>query len=138
MSPDPQFDDPDVPDYHVEPVLRTRRIEIVDQCGLTRMVVGELPSPSREQSEFGVVSLDHEGRRRAWLTLSPLGPALAFDHAGNAAVEVGVNDAGAEALHPGAYLVLSDRTGLSIGWWVEDDGTTTMRTGRPDPPRGGA
>lgn len=139
MSPDPQFDDPDVPDHQIEPVLRTRRIEIVDECGRTRVVVGEVPSPTGEKSEFGVVILDHEGRRRAWLTLGQLGPALAFDHAGNASVELGVNDARSEALRTGAYLVLSDRTGgLSIGWWVEDDGTTTMRTGRPDPPRSGA
>ena len=135
MSPDPLFDDADPPPGDVEAVVRTRRVEIFDDCGLLRMVVGELAAGAGEKPDFGVVILDPQGHRRAWLTLGKLGPGLTFDQGGNAGVELGVNDATQEAMHTGAYLVLSDHSGgLSIGWWVEDDGTTTMRTGRAEPP----
>ena len=115
-----------------EQVVRARRLEILDGAGRVRAIVGELDSTGAPSPNFGLVLLDDRGQQRAWLSLGQQGPVLAFDESGNAAVEVGVNDAGSDALHVGAYLVLSDRTGgLSIGWWVEEDGSAIMRTGSP-------
>lgn len=118
----------------LEPVVRARRIEIIDEHGRVRVIVGDVPAADPERPDFGVVVLDHMGRRRAWLALSHDGPLLAFDHDGNSAVEIGVNDSSSDAVRPGAYVVLSDSTGgLSVGWWVEEDGSVTMRTGGRDP-----
>lgn len=135
MSGDPfDGDGPHSDDFHG--LLRTRRIEIVDECGLLRAVVGELP-PSRrgapDKPDFGVVLLDRHGRRRAWFALGSHGPVLGFDEEGNTAVEVGVDDGSGDGVRTGAYLVLNDGTGdLAVGWSVNEDGSAITRTrGRP-------
>lgn len=123
MSPHPPSDDQ---------VVRARRLEIVDADGRVRVVVGDLAPPHGDSPDFGLALLDDQGARRAWLSLSPHGPVVGLDHTGNTVAEMGVTDAGGDALGTGAYLVLSDPTGtLSIGWWVEEDGSVTIRTGAP-------
>lgn len=123
MSPNPPDD---------EQVLRTRRLEIVDAQGRVRAVVGDLAPASADSPDFGLALLDGQGARRAWLSLGPQGPVVGLDHNGNTVAEMGVTDAGGDALGTGAYLVLSDAAGaLAIGWWVEEDGSVTIRTGAP-------
>lgn len=120
MSPDPPPD---------EQVVRTQRLEIIDTEGRVRAIVGDLAPPNADYTDFGVELLDGQGARRAWLSLGPHGPVVGLDHSGNTVAEMGVTDAGGDALGTGAYLVLSDATGgLAIGWWVEEDGSVTIRT----------
>lgn len=115
-----------------EPVVRTQRLEIVDAEGRVRVVVGDLAPEEANSPDFGLALLDDQGAHRAWLSLGPDGPVVGLDHAGNTVAELGVIDSGGDALGTGAYLVLSDPTGaLAIGWWVEDDGSVTIRTGTP-------
>ncbi|HVE47479.1 MAG TPA: hypothetical protein VNA57_12135 [Acidimicrobiales bacterium] len=120
MSPNPPSD---------EQVVRVRRLEIVDAEGRVRAVVGDLAPAEADAPDFGLALLDAHGARRAWVSLGPHGPVVGLDHSGNSVAEMGVTDAGGDALGTGAYLVLSDATGgLAIGWWVEEDGSVTIRT----------
>lgn len=120
MSPNPPSD---------EQVVRGRRLEIIDAEGRVRAVVGDLAPVEADAPDFGLALLDAQGARRAWVSLGPHGPAVGLDHSGNSVAEMGVTDAGGDALGTGAYLVLSDATGgLAIGWWVEEDGSVTIRT----------
>ncbi|HUP68625.1 MAG TPA: hypothetical protein VM142_02300 [Acidimicrobiales bacterium] len=120
MSPNPPPD---------EQVVRTQRLEIVDAEGRLRAVVGDLAPAQSDSPDFGIALLDEHGARRAWLSLGPHGPMVGLDHSGNTVAEMGVTDPGGDALGTGAYLVLSDNTGgLAIGWWVEEDGSVTIRT----------
>lgn len=113
-----------------EPVVRTQRLEIVDAEGQVRIVVGDLAPEEAGSADFGIALLDAQGARRAWMSLGPHGPVVGLDHTGNTVAEMGVTDAGGDALGAGAYLVLSDGSGsLAIGWWVEEDGSLTIRTG---------
>lgn len=119
---------PDLPE--AEHVLQVRRLEIVDGDGRVRAVLGDIGPAAPAGPEFGLALLDAQGEHRVWLSVGPQGPVLVFDAAGNAVVEVGVHDESSDALHVGAYLVLSDRSGaMSVGWWVEEDGSASMRTG---------
>lgn len=125
MSPDSPNDDQ---------VLRARRLEIIDAHGQVRAIVGDLATPQAEGDDFGLALLDHQGARRASVSLTPHGPVIALDHAGNTVAEIGVTDGGGDAIGTGAYVVLSAQTGaLAIGWWVEEDGSVTIRTGAPGP-----
>lgn len=120
MSPNPPPDDQ---------VVRARRLEILDSKGRVRAVLGDLAPAQADSPDFGLALLDAQGARRAWLSLAPHGPVVGLDHSGNTVAEMGVTDSGGDALGTGAYLVLSDHTGgLAIGWWVEEDGSVTIRT----------
>ena len=116
-----------------EPIIRTRRIEIVDSEGRTRAVVGDLSGAAQREQVFGVALVGPDGRHRAWLSLDDNGATLAFDRTGNAVLELGVDDGG-EATHTGAYIHLSDLDGRpSVGWRVDDDGGVVMRVTGPAP-----
>ncbi|HEX2039719.1 MAG TPA: hypothetical protein VHF47_08310 [Acidimicrobiales bacterium] len=114
-----------------EPIIRTRRIEVVDGDGRTRAIVGDLSGAAQPEQVFGVALVDTDGRHRAWLALDDNGASLAFDRAGNAVLELGVDD-GAEAVRTGAYVQLSDVDGRpALGWRVDDEGGVVLRvTGR--------
>jgi hypothetical protein len=114
-----------------EPIIRTRRIEVVDGHGRTRAIVGDLSGAAQPEQVFGVALVDRDGRHRAWLSLDDNGATLAFDRTGNAVLEMGVDDGG-EATRTGAYVQLSDIEGRpALGWRVDDDGGVVLRvTGR--------
>jgi len=110
-----------------EPIIRTRRIEVVDGDGRTRAVVGDLSGAAQPEAVFGVALVDRSGRHRVWLSLDDNGAALGFDRAGNAVLELGVDDGG-ESVRTGAYIQLSDLEGRpSLGWRVDDDGAVVLR-----------
>ena len=109
-------------------VVRARRIEVVDGRGRTRAVVGDLGGPEQPEQVFGIALVGPDGRHRAWLALDDHGAVLAFDRTGNTVLEVGVDDGG-EAVHPGAYVQLSDAEGRpALGWRVDDSGDVVVPT----------
>lgn len=112
-------------------VVRARRFELVDADGAVRAVLGDLGAGRGEV--FGLALLGAQGWARVRIELGPLGPTVALDQDGNDVIALGVHDAVADALRPGAHLQLSDRHGRPVlGWQVEADGSMTVRTG----PRG--
>jgi hypothetical protein len=113
-------------------VVRATRVEVVDDGGRLRAVLGPLDSPNPESPVFGLTLLDPDGRARIWLTLDAAGPALVFDLAGNNIITLGVNDPTADALHVGGYFHMTDFDGTHVlGWQVDDDGTVLSRLGGP-------
>jgi hypothetical protein len=111
-----------------EQVLRVRRIEVVDDRGRTRAVVGDIGAAAQPEQVFGIALVDLDGRHRAWLSLDEHGTVLAFDRTGNTVLELGVDDGG-EAVHPGAYVQLSDVQGRpALGWRVDDAGEVIQPT----------
>lgn len=113
-------------------VVRTTRVELVDQGGAVRAVLGQLDSPDPDAPVFGLALLDEAGRQRVWLSVDGSGPTLVFDLAGNNVITLGVNDPTADALHVGGYLHVADLDGTPVlGWQVEEDGSVLARRGGP-------
>jgi hypothetical protein len=111
-------------------VVRTTRVELVDDDGRVRVLLGPLDSPDPATPVFGLALLDPAGRPRVWLGLDVTGPSQVFDLAGNNLITLGVNDPTADALHVGAYLHVSDLEGSPVlGWQVEEDGGVLARLG---------
>lgn len=111
-------------------VVRARRVEVVDEWGRPRLVLGDIGNPEGPGEVFGIAVVDPAGRHRAWLALDDTGAALVFDRTGNAVAELGVDDNTGDALAAGAYFHLCDLDGRPVvGWRVEDDGDVTVRTG---------
>jgi len=116
--------------------LRVRRLEVVDDDGRVRVVVGELEDPLRDDPVFGITVLDATGHPRVSAGLAPDGAWLALEVEGNAVVVLGATEAGADPIEPHSYLVLSDRRGLpGIGWRVRGGGEADVIGGpRPATP----
>jgi hypothetical protein len=111
-------------------VVQARRIEVLDDDGRVRVVVGRLEAPDPAIEVFGVALLDHNGRPRVWLALDATGPSQVFDLNGNNLIAVGVNDPTADALHVGAFLHVNDLDGLPVyGWEVDETGSFLTRAG---------
>ncbi|HEV7887620.1 MAG TPA: hypothetical protein VGO92_08680 [Acidimicrobiales bacterium] len=113
-------------------VVRATRVEVVDEAGHVRAVLGPLDTPDPASPVFGLTLLDEAGRPRVWLTLDGTGPSMVFDLAGNNIISLGVNDPTADALHVGGYLHVTDLDGTPVlGWQVEEDGSALARLGGP-------
>lgn len=113
-------------------VVRATRVEVVDEGGRIRAVLGPLDTPNPAAPVFGLALLDGDGRPRVWLSLDATGPAVVFDLAGNNIITLGVNDATPDALHVGGYLHVTDLDGTPVlGWQVEEDGSVLARRGGP-------
>ena len=112
----------------VDPIVRTRRLEIVDDNDRVRVVVGRLGTGGRDEAVIGIAVLDGRGSSRVSLSLDACGPALVFGQDGNNVVYLGVDDGETEAANPGPYVELCDREGATaIGWRVDRDGTVVHR-----------
>ena len=96
--------------------VRTSRLEIVDEGGRLRAVLGCLPSPDRTMPVFGLAILDpdDQSRPRTWLSIDRTGPKLVFDLAGNDVLTLGVHDPTDDATRIGAFAVLTDEEGIPI------------------------
>jgi hypothetical protein len=104
-------------------VARVRRVEVVDDEGRVRLILGELGGLGPTLPVFGVAVVDAAGRHRSWLALDETGPALVFDQGGNGVIYLGVNDVGSGAVGPGPYFNLADPEGdPRVGWRVAPDG----------------
>lgn len=116
----------------VPDVLRAHRIEVVDGDGRVRAVLGRLPNhDAAAPPVYGASLLDADGEHRAWLVLLPTGPSLSFDLGGNQVLELGVDDATADAVRVGAYLYLNGPDGSrALGWHVDADGSVSAVDGR--------
>jgi hypothetical protein len=112
--------------------LRARRLELVDDRGRTRAVLGEMDGLGGPDA-IGLTLLDADGRPRAWFHLEASGPLLGFDRAGNDALTLGVVD-GPDASVPGPFVAVSDEAGVpTLVVRVEADGSLVVRTrGGPD------
>ncbi len=90
--------------------LKTTRLEIVDEGGHVRAVVGDLAPDS---SVVGLALFDDDGRERMSLSLAPEGPSISLAVGGNVVLQIGVYDAVPTAFEPGPYIVLTDRDGAT-------------------------
>jgi hypothetical protein len=135
MSSQPRIDHDPSDGLASLPVLRGRGLEIVDETGMVRAVIGPLPEPHPGRSEFGIALMNTSGRPRVWLSLREHGTALVFDLGGNNVLSLGIHDPGDDSLHVGAYLRATDADGTPVfGFNVEDDGGVMARLGGPTRP----
>lgn len=78
----------------VSGVVRTRRVEVVDDGGRVRAVIG-LIGRDEQTTIFGLVIRDANGRDRAWVYDYIDGAAeIALDWGGDTAASLGVSDTG--------------------------------------------
>lgn len=122
-------------------VVRARRVEVVDDRGLVRVLVGNLAGGHAEV--FGIGVYDARGGERAALALGEPGPLLSFSLHGDDALVLGVDDPETTAMRPGPYLELLRRSGdVAVGWRVDDesgaveiDGVDATNARSPGAPR---
>ena len=113
-------------------LVRAHRIELVDEAGGIRAVVGQLATPDPARPVYGIALTEPSGRPRVWLSVHDTGPALVFDLAGNNVISLGVNDPAPDAMQVGGYLHFADGDGTAVlGWQVENDGAVYARYGGP-------
>jgi hypothetical protein len=88
----------------VSDVVRTRRVEVVDDGGVVRIVLGVLGEGGGPI--FGLMVQDENGRCRAWVLHDGAAAEVGLDFGGNTVGALGVSDTGAP------YLFL-DHTDIS-------------------------
>lgn len=113
---------------HDTPVLRTRRLEIVDDRGRPCAVLGELPKRSEYHRTVGLALLDPDGKERVVLALDHEGVQLEFIRQGNTVLLLGIEDDGPETAAD-TFLLLMDRNGVPVqSWRVAADGELVAYT----------
>jgi hypothetical protein len=101
------------------PRLRVGRLEVVDDRGRVRVVVGGVGG---DDYSPGVAIHDPQGGERATLALFEPGPCLAFSLRGNDALLLGVDDPDPLAMAPGPYVsLLHEGVDVAIGWRVDEE-----------------
>jgi len=80
-------------------VVRTRRVEVVDEEGRVRAVLG-LIGKDEFSTIWGLVVRDQDGRDRAWVLHDREGAEVALDFGGNTVASLSVSDTG----EPGLFL----------------------------------
>lgn len=96
--------------------VRAARVEIVDEAGRVRVVLGQLPGGA-----VGLTILDGDGTTCIYAALDPSGPAIALGNGGTVRAEVGVHQGDGEVWVDGPYAFLADPDGVPIeGLWARD------------------
>lgn len=108
----------------VAEVVRARRVELVDEQGRLRGVLGEIgefaPSPD---PVIGLELYAPSGEPRLSLAMGGDTAWVLLEVGGNAQVQIGVNEAKTGAVAARAFLILCDADGVPVlGWRVDDDG----------------
>ena len=78
-------------------VVRTHRVEIIDNEGRVRLLLGLVGRGADEM--WGVVVRNERGRDRAWLATDGPAAVVGFDHAGNLVASLGVDEDGMPDLY---------------------------------------
>jgi hypothetical protein len=73
-------------------VVRTKRVEVVDERGAVRVVIGLITAG--EEEVVGIVVRDERGRDRAWLLHRGASAEVGLDHGGDTAAALAVADDG--------------------------------------------
>ncbi|HZI37338.1 MAG TPA: hypothetical protein VFF24_03460 [Acidimicrobiia bacterium] len=106
----------------IEPVVRARRFEVLDDAGRARAVLGDLRAGSEPGCSPGLALRSAAGSERAVLVLDGEGPGLHFALDGDDALSLGVDDPDTQAVQPGPYLELFTPDGaVAQGWRLADD-----------------
>lgn len=105
-------------------LIQARRLELLDDDGNARIVLGDLARYSDDGYWPGLVIRSPEGRDRVRLMLHSTGVDLEFERNGNIVAVLGVLDPAGESPDPGVRLVMCDPGSTPVvGWRVYDDGT---------------
>lgn len=73
--------------------LRTRRVEVVDEAGRVRVVIGKL-GPTPDGAVYGLAVLNEHGRHHIWVVSDGLWAEVGLDHEGNTVAAFSVSDTG--------------------------------------------
>ena len=84
----------------VSDVVRTRRVEVVDEQGRVRAVLG-LIGQDESSTIWGLVVRDQNGRDRAWVIHDRELAEVALDFGGNTVASLTVSDTGEPSLFLG-------------------------------------
>lgn len=105
-------------------VVRARRVEIVDEAGRVRAVLGEIEGGHVDPPTIGLGLYTEAGERRASIAMDESGAWVVLELAGNALVQLGVNEVESDAFDTRAFIHLSAADGSPlVRWRVADDGT---------------
>jgi hypothetical protein len=104
------------------PVVRTQRLEVVDDEGRVRVVIGNLAGEAEEGCFPGVSLRTEEGTPRAELVVTDDGPALTFSLAGHDVLVAGVDDPDLAMARGGPYVELLHHSAqVAAGWRLAGD-----------------
>lgn len=110
-------------------VVRTRRLEVLDEEGVATVVVGDIGG------EMGVAIRDSVGADQVVITRDDGGAGVRFYVGGTEVANFGVDTDADPERDPGTYLMLAGFDGApGVGWKVGRDGkpTPTRSTERGD------
>lgn len=81
-------------------VVRTERIEIHDESGRVRIIIGRMEPDHHDDGLFGVVVRSAGGRDRVWVLAEERTAEVGLDWRGNTVAALSVSDTG----EPGLFL----------------------------------
>ncbi|HEX9968938.1 MAG TPA: hypothetical protein VGB03_02275 [Acidimicrobiales bacterium] len=101
----------------VTPVVRTRRLEVLDEDGTVTVVVGNI------DGERGIALRDSLGADQLVITRDDGGAGVRFYVGGTEVANFGVETDADPEREPGPYLMLAGLNGVpALGWRVDRDG----------------
>lgn len=100
-------------------VVRTRRVEVVDEQGRVRATLGSGVDPEA----VGLRIYDRRGSERISVINLPYGAVISLSHEGNPVAHIECADDIDEVMDPGTQIALFDGDAdLVMRWWVGLDG----------------
>lgn len=103
-------------------VLRAQRLEVLDDSGRIRMVVGGLGRSEPGGELVGLEVRDANERPRITVAVSDDGAWMLVDLEGNARVHFGVNDPGSDAVGARTFFYVCGEEGAPVAGWRVDEG----------------
>lgn len=119
-------------------VVRTQRVEIVDQHGTVRGCLGMLGTDANDTEHFGLELRSKDGTARVSMLLGDDDSLILVEQCGNARVVAGLerspdrDDPDDEIVHGGAYMFWCDGDGRPVtGFRCRPDGSVVPHPGDP-------
>ena len=111
------------------------RLEIVDEAGVLRLVVGALDTEPERSPAYGLSIRGSDGAEHVSLSVTDEGASLVFVRAGNIALHLGVDDTGDPDELAGAFITIADARGVPVLEVTADDsGGLEIRTPTAEEP----
>lgn len=109
-------------------LVQAGRLEIIDKEGRIRAALGDTSDGTAHFDSFGLALYGLDGRRRAVLSIDKTGPTLVFDHDGNNALSIGVDDPTNDSEPAGPYVTIVDAKGeLALGLALNQSGALRQK-----------
>lgn len=107
-----------------------QRIELADELGVVRLVLGQLDDGEvGGPVSYGLSLRGADGAERLLMSVDDQGPTLVFVRGGNIAIQLGIDDPLLPGDHSGAFITMADDQGSPVlQASVANDGSLQIRS----------